>query len=292
MLARQHSGGAGSIHDDAVAAGLGLGAGTIEGPTHFSQIAFLCARAWGREWFETGCLSVKFKAPSHAGDEVRAALRWPVDPAGLNDVWVVKRDGIDVLRGSASAGPSQTATALRQGLLRTRRRALGGADDAPMVGRTSGRIAARLSFDARLGALYPFSLNEKLAAMTQPHPWYTKEAGGTSPWGRPVVPLEMVSVLLRHGSGNFPFPADYPFVQMFAAQEIRLHAGPLFVDCPYELEHTVVAANQLRQLESTWIHTDVFAQGAMVPLATMLLNIVGFTGKANESSPRTASGRA
>jgi len=43
-----------SIHDDATAQKLGFQGGTIEGPTHFSQFAPLCARLWGNAWFETG----------------------------------------------------------------------------------------------------------------------------------------------------------------------------------------------------------------------------------------------
>ena len=36
-----------SIHDDATAQKLGFQGGTIEGPTHFSQFAPLCERAFG-----------------------------------------------------------------------------------------------------------------------------------------------------------------------------------------------------------------------------------------------------
>src|SRR5690242_13405415 len=52
-----------SIHDDATAQKLGFQGGTIEGPTHFSQFAPLGERIWGREWFETGCLSAHYRNP-------------------------------------------------------------------------------------------------------------------------------------------------------------------------------------------------------------------------------------
>jgi len=43
MLADQSYGGHSSVHDDATAASLGLTAGPIEGPTHFSQLDPLLA---------------------------------------------------------------------------------------------------------------------------------------------------------------------------------------------------------------------------------------------------------
>ena len=50
-----------SIHDDATAQKLGFQGGTIEGPTHFSQLAPLCASAWGQFWFEAGCISAHYR---------------------------------------------------------------------------------------------------------------------------------------------------------------------------------------------------------------------------------------
>lgn len=47
--------------------------------------------------------------------------------------------------------------------------------------------------DQHMGALYPFTLRQKLANITENSPWYSDPV--RSPWGRPVIPLEMVSVL-------------------------------------------------------------------------------------------------
>ena len=77
MLANQEYGGHVSLHDDATAKKLGFAAGPIEGPTHFSQFVPLLERLWGREWFETGCLSIHFKSPCVEGDEVRAWVEAP-----------------------------------------------------------------------------------------------------------------------------------------------------------------------------------------------------------------------
>ena len=66
-----------SIHDDATAQKLGFQGGTIEGPTHFSQFAPLCERIWGKEWFETGCLSAHYRNPVFEGEEVQASIEMP-----------------------------------------------------------------------------------------------------------------------------------------------------------------------------------------------------------------------
>src|SRR6476620_8119604 len=66
-----------SIHDDAMAQKLGFKGGTIEGPTHFSQFAPLCVKAWSELWLEQGCLSAHYRTVCYAGDKVRAFLAKP-----------------------------------------------------------------------------------------------------------------------------------------------------------------------------------------------------------------------
>jgi hypothetical protein len=114
MLAHQTYDDRGSIHDDATARRLGFSAGTIEGPTHFTQFDALCAAIWGQSWFEVGCISAHFRAPVFAGERVRAHLRQSPG-APLAEIWMVKEDGAEVLRGSASvgdAGPTALETRL------------------------------------------------------------------------------------------------------------------------------------------------------------------------------------
>lgn len=75
MLVDQVSSGHASIHDDAVAEKLGFRAGPIEGPTHFSQFAPLCAYLWGQTWFERG----EWRWTSTWGRciPLRCAKNWP-----------------------------------------------------------------------------------------------------------------------------------------------------------------------------------------------------------------------
>src|SRR6266702_4244976 len=101
-----------SIHDDATAQELGFQGGTIEGPTHFSQFAPLCERLWGEAWFESGCISAHYRNAVSAGEEVQALAAKPRDSETQVDIRMLKRDGTEVLRGTASVGPPTARTAL------------------------------------------------------------------------------------------------------------------------------------------------------------------------------------
>src|SRR5690349_9212209 len=93
-----------SIHDDATAQKLGFKGGTIEGPTHFSQFAPLCAKLWGQAWFEQGCISAHYRNAGFEGEDVQAIVEKPAEHPHRATIRMVKRDGTEVLRGSASVG--------------------------------------------------------------------------------------------------------------------------------------------------------------------------------------------
>ena len=105
-----------SIHDDATAQKLGFQGGTIEGPTHFSQFAPLCERIWGKTWFETGCLSAHYRNPVFEGEEVQASIEMPKPGQTICAIGMTRRDGTEILRGTASVGGDGSATALSQRL--------------------------------------------------------------------------------------------------------------------------------------------------------------------------------
>src|SRR5258707_6433394 len=101
-----------SIHDDATAQKLGFQGGTIEGPTHFSQFAPLCERVWGKAWFETGCLSAHYRNPAFEGEEVQASIEQAKPGQTIGAIGMTKRDGTEILRGTASVGRDGSDTAL------------------------------------------------------------------------------------------------------------------------------------------------------------------------------------
>ena len=258
-----------SIHDDATAQKLGFQGGTIEGPTHFSQFAPLCERIWGKAWFETGCLSAHYRNPAFEGEEVQANIAKPQAAQNITTIGMTKRDGTEILRGTASIGLDVTETALELRLRELKPLADPVILHDVTVGMKTTRQSVKMDFDQHMGDLYPFSLRDKLKVITEPSRYYS---GADNPWGRPIVPFEMLSVLFQYRAREDRLPIRGPAVGLFADQEIRLLRGPIFVGESYTTEREVVALSGSRRTESVWVRTTVFTADD-APVATMLLNL-------------------
>jgi len=274
MLAEQRYDGHKSIHDDAMAEGLGLRAGPIEGPTHFSQFDPLLYHVFGQAWFENGCISAHYQNMVVEGEEVRAFVeRDPSQPRFVH-LQAHKRDGTPVLTGTASIGD---ATGLPHELplrIAKLRPPTGLVINRDLrVGQRGVAVEKmRVGFGSHMGDHYPFTLADKLKVITEPSPWYTRESGAESPWGRPIIPTEMISVLLGATSAQSGLSGRKPAVGLFAGQEIRLINGPLFVDQDYELEREIIALSESARTESVWVRTRVYDAATRVPVAEMILN--------------------
>jgi hypothetical protein len=264
MLQEQRVSGHASVHDGATAASLGLAGAPIEAPTHFSQIDPLAAALWGRRWFEHGCVSCHFRTMVVEGEQVQASLT-TADPstsataasaAAAARVEAHKADGTPVLVGTASVGPDHPETELEARLARQ-------GDPGELFVVDQLRVGMRSDDDVEVavthadanGPGYPFSLAEKLERITEPHPWYTPEGGAASPWGRAVLPMEMVSVL--SAKAGAPWPVRGPALGLFLDLEIRLVDGPVFVGERYAVEREVVGVGQSRRTESYWTRTTL-----------------------------------
>ncbi|RYY58264.1 MAG: hypothetical protein EOO24_61945 [Comamonadaceae bacterium] len=282
MLADQKYDGHKSIHDDAMAEGLGLRAGPIEGPTHFSQFDPLLFHVFGRQWFETGCISAHYQNMVVEGEEVRAFVDLPAGSSAASAEGVrfvriraEKRDGTPVLTGSASVGDATGLPHEIQQRIAKLRPATGLVINRDLKVGQRGAVVEkiRMGFDQHMGDHYPFTLADKLKVITEPCTWYTPEGGVQSPWGRAIIPMEMISVLLGSTSAEAGLSGRKPAVGLFAGQEIRLLKGPLFVDQDYELEREIVALSESARTESVWIRTRVYEASAARPLvAEMILN--------------------
>ena len=274
MLAEQRYDGHKSIHDDATAERLGLRAGPIEGPTHFSQFDPLLYHQYGQAWFETGCLSAHYQNMVVDGDEVRAFVQ-PAEPGRrLARIWAEKRDGTPVLTGTASVGPlaEGESTEIEQRIAKLRPpRRLVIYRDLRVGQRAAAAERVRMGFEQHMGDSYPFTLADKLKAITEPCRWYTPDGGSGSPWGRPILPREMISVLLSSSTAP-DLRGRGPAIGLFAGQEIRLICGPLYVDHPYDLEREVIALSESARTESAWIRTRVFDGETRALVAEMILN--------------------
>lgn len=273
MLAEQEYGGHLSIHDDDTAEKLGFAAGPIEGPTHFSQFVPLLVEVWGTAFFERGCLSAHYQNICTEGDEVRAFVERPADDSvRCLRLWAEKADGTPVLTGTATMGPDFAPSELDQRLERLR-------PAGPLLILEDLRVGmkgpnpddVRMDFDQHMGALYPFSLKQKLEKITEPSPFYTREGASSSPWKRPIIPWEMVSVLAEY-KNTAGFPVKGPAVGLFADQEIKMIAGPLFVGHPYRIEREIAALSESRRTESYWERARIFDGETSELVAEMLLN--------------------
>lgn len=271
MLAEQEYGGHASIHDDSMAEKLGFRAGPIEGPTHFSMFPPLLEHIWGRDWYETGCISSHYQNMVVEGEEVRAYAEVPPQGGRRTRVWAEKADGTPVLEASASIGPDHGETLLEARLKHLRppsKLVILSGLQVGLKGREEERV--RMDPDQHMGALYPFSLNQKLAAITERSPWYSDAK--SSPWGRPIIPLEMVSVLAEYTSTKAGFPVKGPVVGLFADQEIRMIEGPLFVGEEYVIRREIAALSASKRTESYWIRSRIFDASGRKQVAEMLLN--------------------
>lgn len=264
MLAEQEYGGHTSIHDDAMAAKLGFRAGPIEGPTHFSQFPPLLAQIWGNAWFERGCISSHYLNMVVEGEAVRAFAEVPPKGATRTKVWAEKEDGTPVLEASASIGPDHGTTLLEERMkaLRPPERLVILRDLKPGMKGAEDEIV-RMDPDQHMGALYPFTLRQKLAVITENSFWYSDAA--SSPWGRAIIPLEMVSVLAEYSSATARFPVKGPAVGLFADQEIRMIEGPLFVGEEYLVRREIAALSESKRTESYWVRTRIFDRGRQAP---------------------------
>ena len=119
-----------------------------------------------------------------------------------------------------------------------------------------------------MGDMYPFSLAQKLQKITENHAYYSAD----NPWGKAVMPLEMISVLTQYTSGQSGYRTKGPAVGLFAGQEIKMINGPLFVDHEYLLERQIIALSESRRTESNWIMTRVYDAETKVLVAEVILN--------------------
>ncbi len=280
MLAEQDIGGQTSVHDDETADKLGLAGAPIEGPTHFSQFDPLGVCLWGQRWFEDGCISAHFLNMVFEGEEVRAALT-PGTASGAT-IGAEKADGTPVLTGTASVGTDDVSDLderRKRGLgdpgqlhiidqlsigMDTRRRSEGDSSESD----SPEDIVVTMGFDEHNGPLYPFTLQQKLDQITEPSAWYS--AGGDNPWGAPIVPTEMLSVLAHKAGPHLPIRR--PSVGLFIDLEVRYVDGPVFAGRPYRLDHQVVGIGQSRRVESWWTETTITDVESGVHAATVLLH--------------------
>lgn len=263
MLADQEYDGHTSVHDEATAEKLGLRGAPIEGPTHFSQFDPLAVEIWGAEWFERGCISSHFENMVIEGEQVQASVT-QTGPRTARGT-AVKSTGESVLTASLTIGDEPTELSVRLAAMQAKDPGALYIVDRLEVGWVSAPSQVSMGFDEHNGNLYPFSLRDKVRLITEPSPWYVP--GEPSPWGRAVVPTEMLSVLAHKGGVHLPVRG--PSVGLFVDLEVQRHA-PVFVGEQYTVTHEVVCVGQSKRVESYWTRSRMYdSTGAHVASALL-----------------------
>ncbi len=270
MLEHQNVSEGKSIHDDDMAEKLGFRAGPIEGPTHFSQFDPLLVSIWGKDWFEKGCFSSHFKNMVVEGEEVKAFVELPENDSQTRlKCWAEKADGTPVLEASATLGAGPTLLEERMEKLRSPEHLI--VLENLSVGMT-GVVdeVVTMTPDQHLGGLYPFTLSQKLDVITEFTPAYNDPA--KSPWGKAIIPTEMISVLAQHTARQAKYPVKQPAIGLFADLEVRYVNGPLLVGETYIVRREIVALAESRRTESYWTRSRIFDKTGTIQIAEMLLN--------------------
>jgi hypothetical protein len=267
LLHEQEYGGHASIHDEGTAGSLGLAGAPIEGPTHLSQFDPLGYELFGSAWFERGCISAHFETMVVEGEQVRAQVTRSTgsneSPSAMGEAFKVSGERVLV----ASLTLDDEPTELDSRLARMRERDPGELHvlERVAVGWHAAPWTSSITFDESNGGLYPFSLAEKLAVITELSPWYERD--GLTPWGRPILPTEMLSVLV-YKAGAQP-PVRQPAVGLFIDLEVR-RRGAVFVDQAYQVTREVVGVEQSRRVESFWARSMVSDDSGAVVAEVLL----------------------
>lgn len=266
MLSDQAYDGHSSVHDPDTAGQLGLVGAPIEGPTHFSQFDPLAWAMWGPAWFEQGCISAHFLSMAWEGDQIVASM---TADGSYSHIVAESIDGVRVLDGTASVGSAEIESEAERRLRTAREPGELFILDAMTVGDRRATTAAVHAREPN-GPLYPFSLDEKVAQMTEPSSWYTSDGGAHSPWGQTILPMELISVLAyKEGTG---FEVRRPSVALFLDLEIRLVSGPVLADTLYRIDHQVVGLTTSRRVESYWVRSDISTRETGDLVASILLH--------------------
>ena len=270
MLGDQEYDGHLSIHDDKMAEDLGFSGAPIEGPTHFSQFVPLLHKVFGNDWFAKGCISVHYQNMVVEGEEVQAIIEKAHDPSGIVAISAQKRDGTPVLTGTASLGPDYGETELDKRMAKLRPSSqLVILSDLKVGQKGAGNPEyVRMDMDQHMGDMYPFSNKQKLEKITETHEFYE----GETPWGGPVIPLEMISVLTNYTSSLSGFRSRGPAIGLFASQQVKMIDGPLMIGKDYLLEREIIALSESRRTESNWTLTRVLCADSKKLKAEVILN--------------------
>jgi hypothetical protein len=252
--------GEGSIHDDATAEKLGFRGGTVAGDVHMNQFPPVLIQIFGKEWLESGNLSLNFKNATIDLEKVQVFAE-PLSPgATQTKVWMEREDGLLVCEGTAAIGDHS------QSVLRTK--------DFRPCDPSELKILNRLHAGLDLGTYDVVAKTDKQFhrydsnLISDPLDWFRdKEA---SPWEDVVAaPCTILEYLWAYPmEGLRPYVGES--VGLFGAIEIGFTNGPFIMNRPYQVKSEVVCVGQSPQTEYVWYESTATNESGDL-VATMLI---------------------
>lgn len=247
----------GGIHDDDTATKLGFRGGTVAGSIHMEQFPPLLEKAFGKDWWHTGNLSLYFRSATVDLEPVRCFVSEVTEDAGLRkaSVWMEKEDGTVVSSGTTSTGRHDKTSELRNKLSAIRPK-------------TEIRILADMEVGdqatpqrTRVGNN---SIDEQLNVITEPLDYYlnAEEFGGR------VLPMTRIVGMFVPAEEVLVKTAKPPFVGLYGAIEIEFINGPVLSETDYEASGEIVGLSDSPQTEILW--RDMLLTKHGQPIARML----------------------
>ena len=232
---------AGSIHDDATGKKVGMRGGTIAGSYHLEQFVPLFMRVFGREWLETGNISLYFKYASTHLEPVQCFIRQPDSRENAQtEIWMNHDNGMLVAEGTASVGTPTGPSALRKRVNNPYPPGETRIYKDLSVGMEIPPVSVKLEADRN---------RDRFERMTEPLDWYINE----SPWGGPILTAPQMIEALRKG---MVLQEEERYrkgeVGLFGALEFSYKNGPVFTDKEYVNTGKILVVGETPKTEYYW----------------------------------------
>lgn len=230
-----------SIHHDETAQKVGMRGGTIAGSYHMEQFVPLFMRVFGREWFETGNISLYFKYASTHLEPVQCFIRQPDSRENAQtEIWMNHDNGMVVAEGTASVGNPTKPSALRKRVNNPYPPGETRIYKDLSVGMEIPPVSVKLEADRN---------RDRFERMTEPLDWYIND----SPWGGPILTAPQMIEALRKG---MVLQEEERYrkgeVGLFGALEFSYKNGPVFTDKEYMNTGKILVVGETPKTEYYW----------------------------------------
>lgn len=234
--------GLGSVHNDATATDHGFRGGPVRADNHMNQFVPVVLRIFGRDWLESGHLSLDFKSATLETEEVQVHANQPEAGSPQTPVWMQREDGTLVCKGTAGIGD------LANTELRTK--------DLHECDPPNLRICRNLTVGMDLGT-YEIHLSSAdqferydNGLISDPIDSYRRPDLFDGIVACPSTYLELLWRAPTVDGLGPHLPDD--FVGLFGAIEICNLNGPLLLDHTYTVSSKLVAVSETPKTEIVW----------------------------------------